>query len=102
LLSSCAQLSGTLAFSASSEKWPLHSAAESGIDLELLHDIHERIEPIDAINLCKEVEKYRPSFMEDPFAPEQNGYFKQLRQQCARPIAVGELFNSPHEWRGPR
>ena len=62
--------------------------------------MHERVEPSDAINLCKEVEKYKPFFMEDPFAPEQNGYFKQLRQQCATPIAMGELFNSPHEWVG--
>ncbi len=69
-------------------------------DLELLHDIHERVEPIDAINLCKELEKYHPFFIEDPFPPEQNGYFKQLRQQCATPIAMGELFNSPHEWVG--
>jgi mannonate dehydratase len=38
--------------------------------------------------------------MEDPFPPEQNGYFKLLRQQCATPIAMGELFNSPHEWVG--
>lgn len=71
-----------------------------GEELALLHDIHERIEPIDAINLCRELEKYRPFFIEDPFAPEQNGYFKLLRQQCATPIAMGELFNSPHEWVG--
>ncbi|MBI4663250.1 MAG: starvation-sensing protein RspA [Verrucomicrobia bacterium] len=77
-----------------------HIRNKFGDELELLHDIHERIEPIDAINLCKEVEKYRPFFMEDPFPPEQNGYFKLLRQQCATPIAMGELFNSPHEWVG--
>ena len=77
-----------------------HIRNKFGDELELLHDMHERIEPIDAINLCKEVEKYRPFFMEDPFAPEQNGYFKLLRQQCATPIAMGELFNSPHEWVG--
>jgi mannonate dehydratase len=71
-----------------------------GEDIELLHDIHERIEPIDAINLCKELEKYKPFFIEDPFAPEQNGYFKLLRQQCSTPIAMGELFNNPHEWVG--
>ena len=39
-------------------------------------------------------------FVEDPLAPEQNGYFKLLRQQCATPIAMGELFNNPHEWVG--
>jgi mannonate dehydratase len=77
-----------------------HIRNKFGEDLELLHDIHERIEPIDAINLCKELEKYKPFFIEDPFAPEQNGYFRLLRQQCATPIAMGELFNNPHEWVG--
>lgn len=69
-----------------------------GDELALLHDVHERVEPVEALNLCRELEKYRPFFVEDPFSPEQNGYFKLLRQQCATPIAMGELFNSPHEW----
>ncbi len=77
-----------------------HIRNKFGDDLELLHDIHERVEPIEAINLCKELEKYRPFFIEDPFPPEQNNYFKILRQQCSTPIAMGELFNSPHEWTG--
>lgn len=71
-----------------------------GDDLALLHDMHERVEPIDAVNLCKELEKYRPFFIEDPLPPEQNAYFKLIRKQCATPIAMGELFNNPHEWTG--
>jgi mannonate dehydratase len=77
-----------------------HVRDTCGDDVELLHDIHERIPPIDAINLCKQLEKYRPFFIEDPFAPEDNGYFKILRQQTCVPIAMGELFNNPHEWVG--
>jgi len=73
---------------------------EFGDDVELLHDIHERVPPIQAINLVKELEKYRPFFIEDPFPPEANGYFKMLRQQTCVPIAMGELFNNPHEWVG--
>ncbi len=75
-----------------------HIRNKFGDTLELLHDIHERVEPIDAINLCKELERYHPFFIEDPLAPEANGYFRQLRQQCSTPIAMGELFNNPHEW----
>jgi L-alanine-DL-glutamate epimerase-like enolase superfamily enzyme len=38
-------------------------------------------------------------FIEDPFPPEPNeGHFEQLCQQTAVPIAMGELFNNPHEW----
>ena len=69
-----------------------------GDEIELLHDIHERLPPIDAIGLSKELEPYRLFFLEDPFAPEDIGYFKILRQQCATPIAMGELFNNPNEW----
>lgn len=71
---------------------------EFGDKIELLHDVHERIRPIEVLALLKELEKYRPFFIEDPLAPEQNGYFKLLRQQTSCPIAMGELFNNPHEW----
>jgi mannonate dehydratase len=69
-----------------------------GPDVELLHDVHERISPSQAIKLCKDLEPYHPYFVEDPFAPEQNDHFRLLRQQCATPIAMGELFNTQHEY----
>ncbi len=72
-----------------------------GDEVELLHDIHERIQPSDAISMIKKLEDYRPFFIEDPFSPENIGYFKLLRQQTSVPIAMGELFNSPHEWVNP-
>jgi len=72
-----------------------------GDEVEFLHDIHERIEPMDAIDLIKKLEEYRPFFIEDPFSPENMGWFKMLRQQSAVPIAMGELFNNPHEWVEP-
>jgi mannonate dehydratase len=69
-----------------------------GHDIELLHDVHERLVPIEAIRLAKQLEPYRLFFLEDPLPPEQNGWFNMLRQQCATPIAMGELFNNPQEW----
>jgi len=75
-----------------------HIRETCGDTIELLHDVHERIQPIEAIRLCKELERYRPYFIEDPLPPEQNGWFTQLRAQTSVPIAMGELFNSPHEW----
>lgn len=77
-----------------------HIRDKFGDSIELLHDMHERLEPIDAINLCKELERFHPFFLEDPLAPEANGYFRLLRQQCSAPIAMGELFNNPQEWVG--
>jgi mannonate dehydratase len=69
-----------------------------GDEVELLHDMHERYPPNLAVQFAKAVEPLRLFFLEDPLAPEDRGYFRQIRQQCATPIAMGELFNSPHEW----
>jgi mannonate dehydratase len=75
-----------------------HIRSHVGYEVELLHDIHERLVPIEAIRLAKQLEPYRLFFLEDPLPPEQNGWFTMLRQQCATPIAMGELFNNPQEW----
>jgi mannonate dehydratase len=77
-----------------------HLRAKFEDNVELLHDTHERVPPILGIQLAKDLEKYRPFFLEDPVSPEDIGYFRHLRQQTSTPIAMGELFNSPHEWTG--
>jgi len=50
------------------------------------------------VQLVKDAEPVQNVLHEDPLPPEQIDYFRQIRQQCATPIAMGELFNSPHEW----
>jgi mannonate dehydratase len=69
-----------------------------GDTVELLHDIHERIPPIQAINLAKQLERFNLFFLEDPFAPEDIGYFPQLRAQSSIPLAMGELFSNVNEY----
>jgi mannonate dehydratase len=71
---------------------------ELGDEVELLHDVHERISPIQAVRFAKDCERFRLFFLEDPLSPEDIEWFRILRQQCSTPIAMGELFNSPHEW----
>jgi mannonate dehydratase len=75
-----------------------HLRGALGDEVELLHDIHERVPPILAIGLAKTLEPYRLFFLEDPFAPEDNGYFPLLRQQSAIPIAMGELYVNVNEY----
>ena len=76
-----------------------HIRGKIGFELALLHDIHERLAPIDAIRLAKSLEPHRLFFLEDPLAPDQIEWFRRLRDQCATPIAMGELHNNPLEWR---
>jgi mannonate dehydratase len=71
---------------------------ELGDEVELLHDMHERVPPILAIQLAKDLEPYKLFFLEDPLSPEDVGYFEKMRQQTSTPIAMGELFNNPNEW----
>src|SRR5690625_5861439 len=51
--------------------------------------------------MCKALEPYQPFFIEDPLSPENNDYFKLLRQHTTVPISMGELYNNPHEWVSP-
>jgi mannonate dehydratase len=69
-----------------------------GEEVELIHDVHERVSPHQAVQFAKELEPIRLFYLEDPLSPEQIDYFRQIRQQCATSIAMGELFNNPHEW----
>jgi mannonate dehydratase len=72
--------------------------ANLGDEVELLHDVHERVPPIQAIRLARDLEPYRLFFLEDAFAPEDVEYFRILRQQSAIPIAMGELFVNQAEY----
>ena len=69
-----------------------------GDEIELLHDMHERVSPNQAVQFCKDAERFHMFFLEDPLSPEDIDYFRQIRSQCSTPLAMGELFNSPHEW----
>ncbi len=77
----------------------LHDARKAlGDDVELLHDMHERVTPRQAVQFAKDVEDVKLFYLEDSLSPEDIEYFRQIRAQCNTPLAMGELFNSPHEW----
>jgi mannonate dehydratase len=69
-----------------------------GFEVELLHDVHERVPPVQAIALAKALEPFRLFFLEDALAPEDVQWFQHIRSQCATPLAMGELFVNRHEW----
>ncbi len=71
---------------------------ELGPEIELLHDVHERVSPRLAVQFAKDMEQFRLFFLEDALSPEDIDYFRQIRAHCTTPLAMGELFNSPHEW----
>ncbi|MEG8039887.1 D-galactonate dehydratase family protein [Sphingomonas sp. LR60] len=65
-----------------------------GPDIHLLHDVHHRLTPIEAGRLGRDLEPYRPFWIEDPTPAENQDAFRLIRQHTTTPIAVGEVFNS--------
>lgn len=70
-----------------------------GFGVELCHDVHERLKPVDAIRFAQQLEPYELFFLEDAIALEEGEWIRQLREKTSTPLAQGELFNHPFEWR---
>jgi len=70
-----------------------------GDAIELLHDVHHRLTPIEAARLGKSLEPYRLFWMEDCTPAENQEAFRLVRQHTVTPLAVGEIFNTIHDCR---
>lgn len=75
-----------------------HARRELGDEVELLHDIHERLPAPLAIQLAKDLEPYRLFFLEDALPPEDINGFRNLRAASSVPLAMGELFTNVSEF----
>jgi galactonate dehydratase len=74
--------------------------AELGDDVELLLDVHTRLDPPEAALLCRELEPVRPFFVEDPLRSEAPEGYAVLRARTTVPLAAGEQYASKWEFRG--
>ncbi|MER7333844.1 MULTISPECIES: mandelate racemase/muconate lactonizing enzyme family protein [unclassified Micromonospora] len=73
--------------------------AALGDDVELLLDVHTRLEPPQAVTLCRELEPLRPYFVEDPLRSEHLDGYRMLRHRSAVPLAAGEQLGTKWEFR---
>ena len=73
--------------------------AKVGYDIDLCHDVHERLEYPEAMALLKGLEPYQLAFLEDLVPLEHLDWLEDLRPLSSTPLAIGELFNNPTEWR---
>jgi mannonate dehydratase len=65
-----------------------------GSAIDLLHDVHHRLTPIQAAQLGKSVECYAPYWLEDVCPAENQSLLRLVRQHTTVPLATGETFNS--------
>jgi len=70
-----------------------------GDDIEICMDVHTRVNLADAVTLCREVEPFRPYFMEDPLRVENAQSYHNLRNRTNVPLAVGEQYSSKWDFR---
>ena len=68
--------------------------ADHGADVELLHDAHHRMTPIEAARLARDLEPFRLFWLEDATPAENQHSFELIRHHSVTPLAVGEVFNS--------
>lgn len=69
-----------------------HLRDKLGEEIELLHDVHEQLQPIEAARLAKDLEPLRLFYLEDPLMPEMRESWPILRQASTTPLAIGEIF----------
>lgn len=65
-----------------------------GENVELLHDVHSRLTPKQAVVLARALEPHRLFFLEDVVAPEHYDRLPWVTAESPVPIAVGEQLSS--------
>lgn len=65
-----------------------------GEEIDLLHDVHNRLTPIEAARLGKLLEPFNLLFLEDAAIAENQNNYQQIRQHTTIPLAIGETYNT--------
>ena len=71
--------------------------AQAGFAPKLLHDVHSHLSGPNAMEFCRRLQPLQMFFVEDVLPPEQIAWYKQIRQVCTTPQAIGEVFSHPYE-----
>lgn len=70
-----------------------------GEEIEITVDVHTRLDPPEAIHLCRQLEPFRPYFVEDPLRMENFESFRKLARHVHVPLAAGEQYATKWEFR---
>jgi galactonate dehydratase len=70
-----------------------------GNDIELMVDLHARLNPDEAMWFCHEVEPLGMFLVEDPIRAEHAHAYRNLRRHSTVPLAAGEQWANKWEFR---
>ena len=70
-----------------------------GPEIEMIVDVHTRLDPAEAIRFCRGIEPFNPFFVEDPIRSENPQLLRKLNQQVQVPIGMGEQYATKWEFR---
>jgi galactonate dehydratase len=70
-----------------------------GPDADLLVEMHGRFTPATAISVARDLERFNPSWIEEPVPPDNLAALEKVSRQVSIPIATGERIHVRHEFR---
>jgi len=78
----------------------LHAVRNAvGDSLELMVDLHARLNPDEAISFCRQVEPLQMYVVEDPIRSEHAAGYHHVRKHTHVPLAAGEQWSNKWEFR---
>lgn len=70
-----------------------------GPDTEILIEMHGRFNPATAVEMSRELEPFKPGWVEEPVPPENLAALKKAAEKINVPIATGERLHSRYDYR---
>ncbi len=70
-----------------------------GPEAEILIEMHGRFNPATAIEMARELEPFKPSWVEEPVPPENLAALKKAAEKINVPVATGERIHTRYEYR---
>jgi galactonate dehydratase len=70
-----------------------------GPDVEILIEMHGRFTPAQAVAIARELEPFRPSWIEEPVPPENLAALRKVADRVSIPVATGERIHARDEFR---
>src|SRR5207302_3267785 len=70
-----------------------------GPDTEILIEMHGRFNPATAVEIARELEPFKPSWVEEPVPPENLAALKKASEKITIPVATGERIHTRYDYR---